>query len=50
MINNERSDMGSNKKMKSTIKGPSILLFLKVVQLWKQEKMKQSSIDDVFDK
>ena len=48
VIDNRRSGMGSNKKMKSTTKGP-IDAFVsqkleKVVQLWKEGKIKQSSI------
>ena len=54
VIDNRRSGIGSNKKMMSTTKGP-IDAFVsqkleKVVQLWKEGKIKQSSINDVFDK
>ena len=54
VIDNRRSGMESNKKMNSTTKGP-IDAFVSqklenVVQLWKEGKIKQSSINDVFDK
>ena len=54
LIDNRRSDMGSNKKMKSTTKGPTDAFVSqkpeKVYQLQKERKMKQSSINDEFDK